>query len=389
MKKNPPSRLFLQFFFIWVNSLLRYKPFMSHDLFFNLFNLLLTMVLVALLSIVLLRTQLNKVAKFALVLIMFSRIFSYALIFLWLHTDFLPYWSAFYRSTFPLLLLNPALIYFYIVSLCDSEFGFKDIQWYHSIPFVFGLAWYLAGSPYSPENAETDQYFRAIAHLIVMLPYYWGSIKVIERVKKTAENQRSSLVDLQLPWLQFLLIVCFFSILLVFLEIVLGPHVDLYIYKGINTNLGLIGLIYYGLRSSELFKFKEIVAAPGKENVTIQPEELQKLSERLDKILKAEQLFLRPQIRLSDVAQEMGIKSYKLSEVIKQGLNTNFYNLINNLRAEHVIQLMKDPSKDYMSLLGLAMESGFNSKSVFNEYFRKKTGMTPSAFRLQFTKESE
>ncbi len=362
---------------------------MSLEAFFTLFNLFLTLVLVVLLTFVLLKSQHNEVAKISLILLMFSRVLLQLLLYLKAFTDFLIHWSMFYRSSFPLQLLNPVLVYFYIVSLCDPEFRFKNIRWYHSIPFLIGVVWYLRGRPYSPENIEIDLYFRTLTSFFVMIPYLWGSFTIVKNVTSLAEDQRSSLVELHLPWLKFLLIICYLTLGLTFLDIIAGPQINFYIFRGIITNLGLIGLIYFGLQSSELFKIRKLSLPAEKDVVPPNPEELKKLSEKLQKILRERKLYLRPQIRLSEVAEEMGIKSYKLSEVISQGLQTNFYNLMNDLRVEHVIQLMRDPTKNHISLLGLSLDSGFNSKSVFNEYFRKKTGTTPSLFRAEISKESE
>jgi AraC-like DNA-binding protein len=41
---------------------------------------------------------------------------------------------------------------------------------------------------------------------------------------------------------------------------------------------------------------------------------------------------------------------------------------------------MKDPQVQHKTLVALAMEAGFNSKSTFNQVFKMQTGMTPSEY---------
>ena len=54
---------------------------------------------------------------------------------------------------------------------------------------------------------------------------------------------------------------------------------------------------------------------------------------------------------------------------------------MNEQRVNHVRQMLIDPDFDKYSLLGIAIEAGFNSKSSFNRIFKKETGMTPSQYK--------
>jgi AraC-like DNA-binding protein len=62
-------------------------------------------------------------------------------------------------------------------------------------------------------------------------------------------------------------------------------------------------------------------------------------------------------------------------------MHTSFYDLINRYRVAKAQELLRSPTAAHLNLLGVAMESGFKSKSVFNEVFKKNTGLTPSQFR--------
>jgi AraC-like DNA-binding protein len=77
----------------------------------------------------------------------------------------------------------------------------------------------------------------------------------------------------------------------------------------------------------------------------------------------------------------MNITSHQLSYVINTGFNENFFRFINQYRVEKAKELLLLEEMNRLSILGIAFESGFNSKTSFNTTFKKFTGQTPSAFK--------
>ena len=68
-----------------------------------------------------------------------------------------------------------------------------------------------------------------------------------------------------------------------------------------------------------------------------------------------------------------------VSQVISQDLRTSFYELVNRHRIAEAKRLLHaDPDE---TVLSIAMNVGFNSKSAFHAAFRRCTGITPSEFR--------
>ena len=66
---------------------------------------------------------------------------------------------------------------------------------------------------------------------------------------------------------------------------------------------------------------------------------------------------------------------------INEQLGKNFYDFINAYRVEAFKAKLQDPKFAAYSILGVALESGFKSKSSFNAIFKKVTGMTPSQYK--------
>jgi AraC-like DNA-binding protein len=79
----------------------------------------------------------------------------------------------------------------------------------------------------------------------------------------------------------------------------------------------------------------------------------------------------------------MSISAHNLSEVINTQAGKNFYDFVNGYRVEAVMRRLRDPRYAHLTILALAEESGFNSKSTFNACFRRHTGLTPSQYRTE------
>ncbi|OJJ14475.1 hypothetical protein BKI52_42600 [marine bacterium AO1-C] len=97
--------------------------------------------------------------------------------------------------------------------------------------------------------------------------------------------------------------------------------------------------------------------------------------------LESEKPYINNTLKLEDVARVLNIPTPHLSEIINQDLGKNFSELVNGYRVEAVKSKISDPNESHKTLLSLAFEVGFNSKSAFNRFFKEYTGMTPSQYR--------
>ena len=93
--------------------------------------------------------------------------------------------------------------------------------------------------------------------------------------------------------------------------------------------------------------------------------------------------YLNPDLNLPELAGELNIPSHYLSQVINKNIGQNFFDFINRYRIEEVKSKIMDPNYHKYSVLGIAFEAGFNSKSAFNRVFKNSTGQTPTQFKKQ------
>lgn len=85
-------------------------------------------------------------------------------------------------------------------------------------------------------------------------------------------------------------------------------------------------------------------------------------------------------LTIGDLAGQLGLPPKKLSQVINQGYQLNFNEFINQYRVRAVVKKFEEGEHSLQTLLGIAYDCGFNSKSTFNRAFRKHTGLSPSAY---------
>ncbi len=95
----------------------------------------------------------------------------------------------------------------------------------------------------------------------------------------------------------------------------------------------------------------------------------------------AKKPFLNPNLTLQQLASELEISTHYLSQIINDKFNLNFFDYINQFRVNEVIAKLNNPKYVSYSLLGIALDSGFNSKSAFNRIFKKFTNLTPSQYK--------
>lgn len=122
------------------------------------------------------------------------------------------------------------------------------------------------------------------------------------------------------------------------------------------------------------------LSQPQKQESMLDDETVQEYTRRLILYMKDEEPYLNPGLSLRGLADLVEIHPNQLSWLLNQKMKKNFNAFINHYRVEHFKQLAGDPDNAHISLIGLAYESGFNSKTVFNTYFKKETGTTPSDY---------
>jgi len=107
----------------------------------------------------------------------------------------------------------------------------------------------------------------------------------------------------------------------------------------------------------------------------------------LKKAMQAKRYHQDPDLTLNALAEKLGLTPHELSRIINTALKKNFHEFISEYRVTEVARKMQNPAHDHLTLLGIAYDSGFNSKSTFNRIFKEVTGKSPVEYKNALKKE--
>jgi len=129
-------------------------------------------------------------------------------------------------------------------------------------------------------------------------------------------------------------------------------------------------------------------SAPIRQLDVFSSKEIETIKEKLNELLEIDKIFLDDELNLTDLSDKIGISNKKLSELLNQHLNTNFYNLINDYRISEVLKKFEKGDPNKYTIVSIANDCGFQSKASFYRIFKQKTGVSPSEYIKKITKEA-
>lgn len=133
----------------------------------------------------------------------------------------------------------------------------------------------------------------------------------------------------------------------------------------------------------KIFRTDELVSPVKKKTALINATKSSEYSARLLEYLSVNKPFLNPDLSLRELASQVEIHPNHLSWLLNNNFGKNYNEFINQYRIEAFKLNAKASKNANLTIEGLAYESGFNSKTVFNTYFKKETGLTPKQFMKQ------
>jgi AraC-like DNA-binding protein len=113
----------------------------------------------------------------------------------------------------------------------------------------------------------------------------------------------------------------------------------------------------------------------------IDPEKADEIMKKVTYMFDVEKGYRKDNISLQSLAEELSIPSYRLSWILNKKMNVTFSGLVNSYRIEEVKKRLASPQDADKTILDIAFDAGFNTKTSFNRVFKKLTRMTPSQYR--------
>jgi AraC-like DNA-binding protein len=330
--------------------------------------------------------------------------------------DLVARWPFFFRWGHPLPLLFGPLVYLYARFVTDASrrVGWRDAL--HFLPAIAVIAWSLpvyllpateklalydairAGN--IPPNVAQNLAVSSWLKLCSGVAYSLLTVRVTLAHRRAIRARYSTLDRITLDWLLTLavasVLVWGIAVLARFGEsagvvrVGLGDHLIVLLMTAATYVIGYRGLHQSVVRpvqdAAEIVPTETIAVddAPGlpkTERSSLSPGMARALEERLHAVMRDEAPWRESGLTLSDLAARVGTTTHKLSELLNSRVEQTFHDYVNGFRVREVQRLLTQPTSSSRTLLAIALEAGFASKSTFNAVFRREVGMTPTAWR--------
>lgn len=156
------------------------------------------------------------------------------------------------------------------------------------------------------------------------------------------------------------------------------PYIN-YTSVWVSTPIFIYVIGYFSLKQPEIFRVP-FTPKQKEERPRLKPDEIALLQKRLLYHVKEEHIYLKSDLTLKELAGRMDTSGNNLSWLLNQVYQKSFYEYINELRVKEVIKRIESGTHLKHTILSIALDAGFNTKSTFNKVFKKYTGYTPTQY---------
>ncbi|MBN3034562.1 MAG: AraC family transcriptional regulator [Bacteroidales bacterium] len=299
--------------------------------------------------------------------------------------------------------------WFYILFTINRVNHFRAVHLLHLIPLAIGL---FAISGYLAGNHAYDsfgQFFTESKGLTLVALHIWDSASplyivcslfVLIRHGRTVREYFANTEKKDLRWMRWLItgLLIYISIYYIrwMIETVFQIDIPMYTLNFLPAMLTVYVFImgFFGYRQTGIFfddpakRKARPVSLPytgnpetGKyEKSGLTDEERRSLTLRLRELMKTRKPYLENDLSINELAGMLDTTLHKLSQTINESFHQNFYDFINTYRIEETKRMLKQPETEQYTIISIAYDCGFSSKSSFYNAFRKNTGITPGAY---------
>ena len=306
-------------------------------------------------------------------------------------------------------------LFLYTKYLLYRRWFFKNRDFLHFVPFIVFTFLYFSFfreklSFDTHKLLLTDGYVVArllysFAFLGSVSYYTFLTLQILQRHRKRLQDRFSFLSESnELNWL-YVLTAIFSLTYLVYFALGLynvvtnQAYFDIAYTSDIFLTILAFSVSYFGIKQPYLFKvvpeekedFNE--SREGNEqkekykNSNLSEEQKEEYIEHIYSFMQTERPFLNAELTVQDLSKQLNISRHHLTEILNNDIGKNFFTFINEYRVEEVKRRLLDERFEHLTIVAIAFESGFNSKSTFNSIFKQNTGSTPSQWKAEALKK--
>ncbi|WP_246048038.1 AraC family transcriptional regulator [Leptospira ilyithenensis] len=303
-------------------------------------------------------------------------------------TDAILLFPHLYLIHLPLAAFLGALLKRYFSSIWREDKGFEKINFWELAPSAIIILLLL---PYYASNADEKRLLFEkfpvqgipllikLSIVIVQLPIFYSIYYVFKQIFRYVRWEMiQSSAHLRLVFL--VLFISGVSGIIGFITISYNSRYGLDIVSSIFGVL-IIWVYFMRQRNPELMhEVKRIVQDAKKYQTTqLSSVNLDEIGNGLKHLMEEEKIYREDELNLSELASRISLSPHQLSEYLNLHLGKNFFQFVNFYRIKEAKTLCAE--KKEKTILSIAYEVGFPSKSTFYDAFRRETGMSPTEYR--------
>jgi len=308
------------------------------------------------------------------------------------------------RSTSSLFFCMGPLAYLYVRACTEKDFHFQTRRWLHFVPVLLDLAYnlrfYLAGPEvkmtYFQEmqdgNPQIEMLILSGLKVLHLFVYYLLAEREIRHYYRDLKEVKANIDPDYGTWLRIFTLGLLLIVIMGLLLVLTKFNNTLEVGTFLSFFLLVMCVQVTALIKPEIFHgFPEPRRVEGsRENIRsiLTEEEKQRLYDRLLAYMDEVRPYENPDISLDSLADQIKTHRNYLSLVINEKGGRNFMDFINSYRVKDLQKRLHDPKYENWTILAVAFDVGFNSKSAFYTAFKKITGQTPSEYRKSIEMEA-
>jgi AraC-like DNA-binding protein len=300
------------------------------------------------------------------------------------------------KTNQPISFLGAPLLFLYVKSLWSEKPAFRKTELVHFVPALLCAAYFVPfyfslGSAnhavlVNKYYSGTWFFLRALALLLQFAIYLALIVTGFARYKRRIsinENVTAKIRFLSLTFSALWLIgLVHYVLSLVSTTYFQIAQTDLIVPVCLT---GIIyAIAYLGLREPDTLTATNVEARAANRKYTkstLTAERAEDYLQRLFSVMEHERPYTDSKLTLPKLAKRLSISSHHLSQILNERVQQNFFDFVNSYRIKEAKRKLIEPASKHYSILGIAEEVGFNSKSAFNNAFKKHTNMTPTEFK--------
>lgn len=316
-----------------------------------------------------------------------------------------PYRNILFYIPFQQLFLFGPVLYFYVRSLLDKSYQFTRQDALHFLPSAIYGAYALIvvvtdllvlnrAFFYADGNDKDFSTWYQIAGLCSLVFYLVLSLRVYQTYRTITYNSVSFADGVMFRWTQRFLIAFLLLIAIRLLFFLVNPEggsfgQKFWYYVCFSLLFYYISISGYTNSLLSSTPFTQEKAAP-EELPAADPGDKQEMpdlelwKQRVEALMTVEKKYEDPELVIADLANALNTHPKKISQVINQGFGMNFNDFVNHYRILALQQKFQKGEHSMQTLLGMAFDVGFNSKSTFNRAFKRETQLSPKAWIEKF-----